>query len=64
MPITPKEQAIKMWKIYCFYYLVPDELEAKQRLVLQCAEISRVLLSRGLDEHDYWNEVGKEIYEI
>jgi len=63
MELTPKQQADKMWKIHCFYWM-DDTLEAKQRIVIQIQEIVRTLILYGIKDLDYWHEVKRHIYEM
>lgn len=58
-----KDKAAELWKRHTFYYKEPD-LETKQRIALQIAEIIRVLRNYDIEDLEYWNKVSIEIYKI
>lgn len=63
--IEPEDMAKRIWETYSFYWIEESELIQQQKITHNIiAEIVRVLRMYGIEDLDYWNKVGIEIYRI
>lgn len=60
-----KDKAKELWDRYNFYWKEESDLIIKQKINTNIiAEIVRILRDYDIEDLEYWNKVGIEIYKI